>query len=84
MFSLHQQTAFDNFFKVVQNRAVREKLLEELARGDLEVGQKINYCLQTHPEELTIKSINEVSEYLVITRQGEDFILYLDEYKMEA
>ena len=81
MFSLWQQTAFDNLFKEVQNQAVRQKLLDELSQGNLEVGQKINYCLQTYPEELSIKEINEVSKYLLITRQEEDFILYLEEYQ---
>lgn len=81
MFSLWQKTAFDNLFKEVQNQAVRQKLLDELSQGNLEVGQKINYCLQTYPEELSIKEINEVSKYLLITRQEEDFILYLEEYQ---
>lgn len=80
MFSLGQKAGFDNFFKIVQNQAVRQKLSEELGQGTLQVGQKINYCLQTYPEELTIKDINEVSKYLVITRQEEDFILYLEEF----
>lgn len=78
MFSLSQQIAFDNLFRRVQNQAARQKLRNELSQGTLEVGQKINYCLQTKPEEVTIKAIGEVSDYLLITRQEEDFILFLD------
>lgn len=80
MFSLWQQTAFDNLFREVQNQAVRQKLSDELSQGNLEVGQKINYCLQTYSEELSIKEINEVSKYLLITRQEEDFVLFLEEF----
>lgn len=80
MFSLWQQTAFANLFREVQNQAVRQKLSDELSQGNLEVGQKINYCLQTYPEELSIKEINEVSKYLLITRQEEDFVLFLEEF----
>lgn len=81
MFSLWQKTAFDNLFREVQNQAVRQKLLDELSQGNLEVGQKINYCLQTHPEELSVKEINEISKYLLITRQEEDFVLYLEDFE---
>lgn len=81
MFSLWQQTAFDNLFREVQNQATRQKLAEELSQGNLEVGQKINYCLQTHPEELTIKSLDQENDFVLITREEEDFVLYLRDYE---
>lgn len=81
MFSLGQKAGFDNFFKIVQNQAVRQKLLEEMSQGTLQVGQKINYCLQTYPEQLTIKSLDLENEIVYMTRQEEDFVLFLREYQ---
>lgn len=81
MFSLWQQTAFDNLFREVQNQATRQKLLEEMSQGTLEVGQKINYCLQSYPEELTVKGLDQENEIVYITRQEEDFVLYLNDFE---